>query len=39
LPKDKPVLKYGRPVGKVVQSIARGAHVHTHTVKTLRWAI
>jgi (2R)-sulfolactate sulfo-lyase subunit alpha len=39
LPKDKPVLKYGRPVGKAVQNIARGAHVHTHNVKTLRWAI
>jgi (2R)-sulfolactate sulfo-lyase subunit alpha len=39
LPKDKPVLKYGRPVGKAVQYIARGAHVHTHNVKTLRWAI
>lgn len=39
LPRDKPVLKYGRPVGKAVQNIARGAHVHTHNVKTLRWAI
>ena len=39
LPKDKPVLKYGRPVGKAVQDIARGAHVHTHNVKSLRWAI
>jgi (2R)-sulfolactate sulfo-lyase subunit alpha len=39
LPRDKPVLKYGRPVGQAVQSIARGAHVHTHNVKTLRWAI
>ncbi len=39
LPKDKPVLKYGRPVGRTIQTIARGAHVHTHNVKTLRWAI
>jgi (2R)-sulfolactate sulfo-lyase subunit alpha len=39
LPKDKPVLKYGRPVGKAVQEIARGAHVHTHNLKTLRWSI
>ncbi len=37
--KDQPVLKYGRPVGKAVQPIARGAHVHTHNVKTLRWSI
>jgi (2R)-sulfolactate sulfo-lyase subunit alpha len=39
LAKDQPVIKYGRPVGKAVQSIARGAHVHTHNVKTLRWSI
>ena len=37
LPKDKHVIKYGRPVGKVVKAIARGAHVHVHNVKTLRW--
>ena len=34
---DKPVIKYGRPVGRTVKAIARGAHVHTHNVKTLRW--
>jgi len=39
LAKDKPVLKYGRPVGKAVQDIAKGAHVHTHNLKTLRWSI
>jgi (2R)-sulfolactate sulfo-lyase subunit alpha len=38
LPKDKPVVKYGRPVGKAVQAVPRGAHVHTHNVKTLRWS-
>ena len=37
--KDKPVIKYGRPVGKAVADIARGAHVHTHNVKTLRWSV
>jgi (2R)-sulfolactate sulfo-lyase subunit alpha len=37
--KDKPVIKYGRAVGKAVLPIARGAHVHTHNVKTLRWSI
>jgi (2R)-sulfolactate sulfo-lyase subunit alpha len=36
---NKPVIKYGRPVGKAVQAIARGAHVHTHNVKTLRWSV
>jgi (2R)-sulfolactate sulfo-lyase subunit alpha len=39
LPKDKPVIKYGRPVGKAVKAVSRGAHVHTHNVKTLRWSI
>jgi (2R)-sulfolactate sulfo-lyase subunit alpha len=38
LPKDKPIIKYGRPVGKVVAAISRGAHVHVHNVKTLRWS-
>jgi (2R)-sulfolactate sulfo-lyase subunit alpha len=38
LPKDKPVIKYGRPVGKAVVAIAKGAHVHTHNVKSLRWS-
>jgi (2R)-sulfolactate sulfo-lyase subunit alpha len=37
--KDQPVLKYGRPVGKAVQAIAKGAHVHTHNLKTMRWSI
>jgi (2R)-sulfolactate sulfo-lyase subunit alpha len=36
---DKPVIKYGRPVGKAVMPIARGAHVHTHNMKTLRWSL
>jgi len=39
LAKDKPVLKYGRPVGKAVQDIAKGAHVHTHNLKTSRWSL
>lgn len=39
LAKDKPVIKYGRPVGKAVADIKRGAHVHTHNVKTLRWSV
>ena len=39
LSKDKPVIKYGRPVGKAVKAISRGAHVHTHNVKTLRWSV
>ena len=38
LPKDKPVIKYGRPVGKAVAPISRGAQVHVHNVRTLRWS-
>jgi (2R)-sulfolactate sulfo-lyase subunit alpha len=37
--KEKPVIKYGRPVGKAVASIAKGEHVHVHNVKTLRWSV
>jgi (2R)-sulfolactate sulfo-lyase subunit alpha len=36
---DKPVIKYGRPVGKAVEAISKGAHVHIHNVKTLRWSV
>ena len=39
LANGKQVLKYGRPVGKAVQAIAKGAHVHVHNLKTLRWSI
>ena len=39
IPKDKPVIKYARPIGKAVKDIAKGAHVHTHNLKTMRWAI
>jgi len=37
--KDQPVTKYGRPIGKAVQVIAKGAHVHTHNLKSLRWSV
>jgi (2R)-sulfolactate sulfo-lyase subunit alpha len=37
--KDKPVIKYGRPVGKAVAAISKGEHVHVHNVKTLRWGV
>lgn len=39
LAKDKSVIKYGRPIGKAVQAIAKGAHVHIHNLKTTRWSI
>ena len=37
--KDKAVIKYGREIGKAVHAIAKGAHVHTHNLKTMRWSI
>ncbi len=37
--KDKPVIKYGRQIGRAVKEIAKGAHVHTHNLKTMRWSI
>lgn len=37
LAKDKAVVKYGRQIGKAVQAIGKGAHVHTHNLKTMRW--
>jgi (2R)-sulfolactate sulfo-lyase subunit alpha len=39
LAKDKAVIKYGRQIGKAVQAIAKGAHVHTHNLKTMRWSV
>jgi (2R)-sulfolactate sulfo-lyase subunit beta len=33
------LLKYGRPIGQVVAPIAKGEHVHTHNLKTLRWSL
>lgn len=38
LAKDKAVMKYGRQIGRAVVSISKGAHVHTHNLKTLRWS-
>jgi (2R)-sulfolactate sulfo-lyase subunit alpha len=31
------VIKYGVDIGKVVQPIKIGQHVHTHNLKTKRW--
>ena len=38
VPKDKAVIKYGRAIGKAVQAIGKGGHVHTHNLKTMRWS-
>ena len=32
------ILKYGCDIGKVVEPIRTGDHVHVHNVKTKRWA-
>lgn len=32
------VIKYGRLIGKATQAIPKGAHVHTHNLRSLRWA-
>ena len=31
------VIKYHVPIGKTVQAIKKGEHVHTHNLKTERW--
>ena len=31
------ILKYGHDIGKVVNSIKKGEHVHVHNVKTKKW--
>lgn len=33
------LLKYGRPIGQVVQPISKGNHVHVHNLKTMRWSL
>jgi (2R)-sulfolactate sulfo-lyase subunit alpha len=32
------VTKYGRSIGAATQPIKSGAHVHTHNIKSKRWA-
>ena len=31
------IIKYGHDIGKVVQDIKKGEHVHVHNVKTKKW--
>ena len=37
LSKGDTILKYGHDIGKVVQEIKKGEHVHVHNVKTKKW--
>jgi (2R)-sulfolactate sulfo-lyase subunit alpha len=32
------VTKYGCEIGRIIQPVKTGAHVHTHNLKTKRWA-
>jgi len=31
------VREYGEPIGRALQPIPAGAHVHTHNLRSLRW--
>ena len=33
----KEVIKYGRAIGMTRKAIAKGAHVHTQNVRSIRW--
>ncbi len=33
----QPIILYGHPVGKALQTIRPGEHVHTHNMQSLRW--
>lgn len=37
LPVGGTIMKYGYDIGKVVEDIKRGDHVHVNNVKTKRW--
>ena len=31
------VIKYGESIGRIVEAVAKGGHVHVHNLKTKRW--
>ena len=35
--KGDTILKYGHDIGKVIDEIKKGDHVHVHNVKTKKW--
>ena len=35
--KDETILKYGHSIGKTVEKIGKGHHVHVHNLKTTKW--
>jgi len=34
---DDTVVKYGESIGRIVEPVAKGGHVHVHNLKTKRW--
>ncbi len=34
---DDAVIKYAEDIGKIVQNVSKGEHVHVHNLKTKRW--
>ncbi|MEL6361476.1 MAG: UxaA family hydrolase [Pseudomonadota bacterium] len=34
---DDAIIKYGCDIGRVVQPVEKGGHVHVHNLKTKRW--
>ena len=34
---DDTVVKYGEDIGRIVEPVAKGGHVHVHNLKTKRW--
>jgi (2R)-sulfolactate sulfo-lyase subunit alpha len=37
VPANKPIIKYGFPIGNTTHKIRRGDSVHTHNLRTARW--
>lgn len=35
--KSETILKYGHSIGKTVEKIGKGHHVHVHNLKTTKW--
>jgi (2R)-sulfolactate sulfo-lyase subunit alpha len=38
LPQDKHIIEYGEAIGYAYNMIKRGAHVHVHNIRSLRWS-
>jgi len=34
---DETAVKYGQDIGRIVEGVAKGGHVHVHNLKTKRW--